>query len=135
MLLGEKFNALRWIRSHRQQTNHRGPTVTFLPDLLDVQDHPLGVPLPKGVLDVLSRHREGAFRKPAANEQQTTEKVEGVVVAVWNDLVFRSVLVEPRLPLLLVATDLFDPDQASLLISLLILIITVVTMYFLIDAI
>lgn len=57
---------------------------------------------------VLSNLCDGPVGTPAANEEQASKTVQGLVVRVWQHLLLGGLLVEPQLPLLLVTTYLKD---------------------------
>lgn len=50
--------------------------------------------------------RDGPVRTPAADEEQASKTVEGLVVVVWQHLLLWGVLIKPCFPLFLMVTDL-----------------------------
>ncbi len=53
-------------------------------------------PLPKRLSHVLPRLKDDSIRTPGTNEEKTVEGVELVGVSIGNVLLFRGVLVEPK---------------------------------------
>lgn len=59
---------------------------------------------------------DGPVGTPAADEKQASETIESLVVGVWDGLLLRGLGVEPRLPLLLVATYLEEMKKQQWMI-------------------
>lgn len=64
--------------------------------------------------------RDGPVRTPAADEEQASKAVEGLVVVVWEHLLLWGVLIKPCFPLFLMVTDLKGIKKETVLTTLII---------------
>ena len=93
--LGQLFDECRRIRAHRQEADKRCTRVRLFKHAIQIEYNALDELFAYRVRDIFLGLGQSAVGTPRANQQEFSEDVQRVVVAVGYDLVFGRVFVKP----------------------------------------